>query len=177
MFPQFTIWTGTFFTTGLLLYYGAIIGGVFKEPLMAQFRKYGDEQLPSPLLRFLQVAGFWCIFLAMLVRELATPTGYIRRTFPTAVFIVLAGMAFGASFLVWQRPDLRFSLPRWYNEVLQNSSRQERRFIGYAWLRIPFKMRWRLNGDQAAFRTWADTVRITVIYGAFDPDSPWDLWN
>jgi hypothetical protein len=38
-------------------------------------------------------------------------------------------------------------------------------------------MRWRLNSDQKAFGTWADTVRMTVTYGARDPDDPWVTWQ
>jgi hypothetical protein len=68
-------------------------------------------------------------------------------------------------------------LPRWYFDLLRRATRQERRHIAYAWLRIPHKMRWRLNGDQASFHVWADTVRITVFYGARDPDDPWELWD
>lgn len=86
-------------------------------------------------------------------------------------------MAFISDFIVRRHPDLREALPRWYFELLRNATRQERRFIGFAWLRIPRRMRWRLNGDQAAFRTWADTVRITVIYGAYDPNNPWTMWG
>jgi hypothetical protein len=38
-------------------------------------------------------------------------------------------------------------------------------------------MRWRFNGDGQAFAVWTDTVRITAIYGARDPDDPWATWT
>ena len=49
--------------------------------------------------------------------------------------------------------------------------------MAFAWLRIPRRMRWRLNGDQKAFEVWVELLRLTVIYGAFDPNSPWDVWD
>jgi len=161
----------------LAVYYGAMISGLWKGPLMARFRGYGDEQRIYPLCRFLEWSGLAAIIGGLFSGEVITPFSYIGATFAPLVFFVLALMAFGADALVRQHPDLRESLPRWYFELLRTATRQERRFIGFAWLRIPRRMRWRLNGDQAAFQTWADTVRITVIYGAYDPNNPWTTWG
>jgi len=113
----------------------------------------------------------------MLVPQLLAPASFVYRLFPPLVFVVLAVILWGGSLVVGQQRDLRESLPRWYSTLLRIATRQERRQIAYAWLRIPRGMRWRLNGDQASFHVWVELVRLTVIYGAYDPDSPWDQWT
>jgi hypothetical protein len=171
------LWILLAVTGSATTYYAAIVGGLFKNSLLAQFRKYGEEQRVYPICRLLNVAGATSLALAMLIPRLAAPFGYYRRLFPGAVFTLLALTLWGASLLVYQRPALREALPFWYFDLLRTASRQERRHIGYAWLRIPRAMRWRFNGDQQAFRVWAELVRLTVIYGAYDPESPWTIWT
>jgi len=161
----------------LAVYYGAIISGLCKDPLMARFRGYGSERRVYPLCRFLEWGGLAALTGGLFSGAVISPLSYIGATFAPLAFFVLALMAFTADFFVRRHPDLRESLPRWYFELLRTATRQERRFIGFAWLKIPRRMRWRLNGDQEAFRTWADIVRITVIYGAYDPNNPWSTWG
>lgn len=162
---------------GMTLYYGAVISGMYKNSLMDYFRHYGEDRPISPLFRFLVVAGLLCICLMLLVSELVDPRSYLYRVFPPSVFTMLALMAFGAAFLVRRQPVLRESLPRWYSDLMHLATRQERRQIAFAWLRISWRLRWRLNGDQASFYVWAELVRLTVIYGAYDPDNPWSRWT
>ena len=112
-----------------------------------------------------------------MVSMLIANTPLFQTSFAPVIFVVFAFMAFGASLLARQKPVIRESLPRWYFELLRTTTRQERRTLGYAWLRIPWRLRWRLNGDQVAFGVWVDMVRLTVIYGAHDPNNPWELWG
>lgn len=171
------LWALLLFSGAATFYYGAVVSGLYKDPLMARFRRYGENEPPSPLVRFLNAAGGCCLALALLMPVLAAPHSYVYRVFGPLVFVVLALIAFGGGALVGKQPALRHALPRWYFELLRTASRQERRQIAYAWLRLPRRLRWRLNGDQASFRVWADMVRLTVIYGAYDPNSPWDIWT
>jgi hypothetical protein len=159
------------------IYYGAVVSGIYKDPLMGHFRKYGEEHRVYPLCRFLYAFGGAAFILAVLLPVLWTPQSYLRRMFPPAFFLVLAFIAWGSALLIYRRPVLREVLPLWYFFLLRNASRQERRQIAFAWLRIPRRMRWRLNGDQKAFDVWVELMRLTVIYGAFDPNSPWDRWG
>lgn len=159
-----------------MLYYGAVVFGLYKDPLMREFRRYGEEKRPYPINRLLLSAAAWCITLAIIVDGITASSSVIGSTFVPLIFVVLGIMALVADQVARRHPRLREALPAWYYDLLRVSSRQERRFIGYAWLRIPRRMRWRLNGDNQAFRSWVDTVRITVIYGAYDPDNPWTNW-
>jgi hypothetical protein len=175
--PWCSLWLLILISTASVAFYGAVVGGIYKDPLLARFRAYGEERRPYPVCRFLEVAALWCVLIAILLGTLTSPYSYWRSAFPPLILLVLGAMSFGTSLFVRRQPALREALPRWYYDLLHNANRQERRFIGWAWLRIPRKMRWRLNGDQAAFHVWADMVRITVIYGARDPDDPWAVWN
>jgi hypothetical protein len=158
-------------------YYAAVLSGMYKDPLLARFRIYGEEKRPYPLCRFLEVAGGWCIVLSMLVSRMDKSKYFFLSGYTDVSLAALATVLLVGSAIVWGWRAPRESLPLWYYRMLHTCTRQERRFIGYAWLRIPIRMRWRLNGDQAAFRVWTDMVRLTVIYGAYSPDNPWQRWG
>lgn len=175
--PTCSMWLAALLSGAVALYYGAIVSGLFKDSLMAQFRRYGDERRPAPLVRFLLAAGLCCFALASVLGVLMDTRSFVRTVFPPLLLLLLTLICWGGAALVTQDEGLRESLPRWYFTLLRTTSRQERRHIGYAWLRIPFRLRWRLNADQASFVVWVDLVRLTVHYGAYDPDSPWNKWQ
>jgi len=158
----------------------AIVGGIYKDPLLARFRRYGpeeDERRFTPLVVLLALSGAWCISGITVLRSLSRYGALVSTNSPTTILVVLAFMAFGAAVFVNNQGYLREALPVWYYQMLQTATREERRFIAYAWLRLPRRMRWRLSGDQRAFGVWADMVRIAFIYGAYDPNSTWDRWQ
>ena len=175
-YPWIAVACLTVCASGALLYYAAIVSGLYKDPLLARFRAYGKEQYPYPLCRLLDVFSAWCLMMARMLDALTT---YTRRTngSSAALFLIVGLVALGTSVTARHKPALREALPRWYFTLLRTANRHERRRIAFAWLRLPRRMRWRLNGDQKAFGTWADTVRLTVTYGARDPDDPWVTWQ
>ena len=152
---------------GAVVYYWAIIGGLYKDAMMANFRRYGEERPMYPLIRFMVALAALSFFLAVWISDV------LMTSVLTALCIFLIGGAYIAFRVNW----LRASLPRWYFSLLQETTRQERRAIAYAWLRLPLRTRLRLNGDSYAFRVFIDEVRLTVIYGARDPDDPWVAWQ
>jgi hypothetical protein len=175
--PHLTLWALFLITGAAVFYYGAITGGVYKHSMMNHFRRYGEEWPVSPLGRLALAGGVWLIAASAMVRDQLLPTSYFYRMFPPNTLLLLGLAALGMYFVITRRPELRYVLPLWYHELLRHTSRQERRQIAFAWLRIPARLRWRLSGDQASFRVWAELVRLTVIYGAYDPDDPWDNWT
>jgi hypothetical protein len=174
--PGAFIWFLFFATGGATLYYGAIISGMFKNSLMAYLRHYGEDEPIYPVCRLLAAASAFCLMTAIVMYHSVMPSSYLYRLFPPETFEVMALAGLVANLLIRRQNDLRQALPRWYFTLLHETSRQERRQLAFAWLRIPFRLRWRLNGDQASFYVWSELVRLTVIYGAYDPDSPWDHW-
>lgn len=158
------------FGLGLLMamfYYGAVLLGLYKGSLMAQFRHYGVEQPVNILSRFLLAMGLFILVIAPM----------IPGRLSALSILTLALLVLGGSFAATRLAILRDTLPRWYYQLLQVTSRQERRAIAYAWMRLPLRTRLRLNGDNYAFGLFVDEVRLTMIYGARDPDDPWETWQ
>jgi hypothetical protein len=175
-YPWMSVVFLTLVATGVLIYYGIIISGIYKDPLLARFRTYGKKQEHYPFCRFLEALGWWSLMVSSMLDALTIRT-WRANSFAPVIFLVLSFMALAGSAIARRKPALRESLPRWYFALLRTANRHERRRIAFAWLRVPRKMRWRLNGDQHAFRIWADMVRITVTYGARNPDDPWSTWD
>ncbi len=175
-YPWLAVAFLTLVASGGLVYYAAIVVGFYKDPLMARLRLYGSETHYSPLCRFLLLLGTWSLMVSSMLDSL-TMNSRSTWLYAPAVFLTIALMAFGFSLIAYQRLTWREAFPRWYDDLLHGASRQERRQIAFAWLRLPAALRWRLNGDQASFRVWTDMVRITVFYGARDPDNPWAVWE
>ena len=175
-YPWLAVGFLTLIASGALIYYGAVVSGLYKDPLMARFRLYGEERRYYPICRFLDTLAVWSLMMSSMLDAL-TARHRSSWIFAPVIFLTLTLLAFGSSLVARQKPVLREALPHWYYELLDAATRQERRQIAYAWLRIPRRMRWRLNGDQPSFRVWADMVRITVFYGARDPDDPWATFN
>jgi hypothetical protein len=176
MAPCF-FWVITLVSGAFTAYYAAVASGLYRDPLMWHLQRYGEEQRPCLACRLLLAGAFFAMGLSVLLGSLAESNPVTRRIFPAEILTVLSIILFAGSFIAWQTPALRESLPRWYVYLLRTTSRQERRQIAYAWQRIPRRLRWRLSGDQASFVVWSELVRLTVIYGAFDPNSPWDVWS
>ncbi|GAB4571651.1 MAG: hypothetical protein Kow0077_08900 [Anaerolineae bacterium] len=152
---------------GAVFYYGAILLGLYKDSLMAQFRRYGEEPQIYTLSRFFLALGGLMLFITPLIPGRMTGLALVTMG---VLFLLLA-------YAAARIPALRDALPRWYTSLLQVTNRQERRAIGYAWMRLPLRTRLRLNGDNYAFQIFVDEVRLTVIYGARDPDDPWKAWQ
>lgn len=175
--PGVFMWFMFFAAGGATLYYGAIVSGMYKNSMMAYLRRYGEELPIYPVCRLLAAASVFCLTTAILMYNSVAPSSYLYRLFPPETFEVMAVGGLVANLLIRRRAGLRDALPRWYHDLMRETSRQERRQLAFAWLRVPPRLRWRLNGDQASFHVWSELVRLTVIYGAYDPDSPWDHWT
>jgi uncharacterized membrane protein len=111
-FPPFLLWISLVVSGGATFYYGAIVGGLYKDSMMAHLRKYGEERLALPICRFLNVLGVCCLAAALSIPTAFTPTSYVYRLLPPTVFVVLALIAFGASLAAQQHPAMREALPR-----------------------------------------------------------------
>jgi len=175
MAPCF-FWLITLVSGAFTAYYGAVASGLYRDPLMRELQRYGEERRPCLAGRLLLSAAAFSLSLSTLLSLMASANPMVSRVFPPEILTVLCIVLLLGSAVVWKHPVLRESLPRWYYRLLRTTSRQERRHIAYAWQRIPRRLRWRLSGDQASFVVWSELVRLTVIYGAYDPNSPWDVW-
>ncbi len=62
-----------------------------------------------------------------------------------------------------QYPDIFLSLPHWYVELRERTTREERRRIAYMWLCLPRSTRLHYNGSDRNFQIWADQVILATI--------------
>jgi len=176
-YPWLAIAALTLTSTGGVIYYGAVVFGIYKDPVMARFRMYGPDRPFRPLCRFLDMLGFWSLLMSSLLDSITAIQRTASNLYAPVIFMALMIMAFSLSLLARRFPSIGQEVPPWFGDLMRETTRQERRQIAFAWLRIPFKMRWRLNADQASFRVWVELVRLTVVYGAREPNDPWAIWN
>ena len=56
--------------------------------------------------------------------------------------------------------------PRWYSELNDRTTREERRRLGYMWLRLPISLKMVYDTNDHAFFQWVDLVLVaTAPYG------------
>ncbi|MFN8376646.1 MAG: hypothetical protein U0694_27715 [Anaerolineae bacterium] len=132
-----------------------ILAGWWKEPVLKQFRKYGDEPRYYPQAHLI----LWFVTTVLVFTAILFP----RRT---PVTLLLIGMLL-LFVVMWIRnyPETSQALferipiyPRWYRTLRDYTSRYERRRIGYLWLRLPPHLRLLLNRHDEIFLLWADFV-------------------
>ncbi len=131
--------------------------GVYKEPILAAFQQYGDEVGFSPLFE----TCAWGAVLAYLIFVVLVPSS----------FLILLGVIFFVSFvmLYWrikdnimQHPEIFLRFPHWYRDIVDRTSREERRKLSYMWLVLPLRTRLLYNADHAEFRKWVELVVLSV---------------
>lgn len=145
-----------------LLRTGLILMGLLKGPILHTFEKYGDDEnvyypLPSILL--------WLgVMLISISPWLAAGLGDLGLAFvPGLALLLAAWIAFNNPQLALQFPALFMRYPRWYWELRERTSRQERRRIAYMWLWMPPRARLTYNGSDHAFNHWVDLVILSML--------------
>jgi len=139
-----------------------IVIGLYKDPILWSFEQYGpNERLPLPFVTLLAWIGGFVFMIG-----LWTST-YLPIPFP------LVGLGFGAITLaaacfyyyttIWKSYYRFIHLPRWHHELLERTSRYERRRIAYMWLHLPWRLRLLYNSSDQSFFIWADFVIMGTI--------------
>lgn len=139
-----------------------IIMGLYKDPILHRFEKYGDEEdFYRPLPPLLAWLGVFIILNNMTVVYLwgvmypFTPIG--------ALLIGAAYLVHHYHLLSGDSPDLILGYPQWLNELRHRTTRLERRRMAYMWLRLPRKLRLIYNSNDRAFLEWADMVILSTL--------------
>jgi hypothetical protein len=150
------------FTVVGLLRSGLIVMGLYKNPILASFEQYGpQEYLPLPLLTLLIWTGGFLIAVGIWVSL------YVPVPMPLVTLgIILAAIAGGFHYnyaMVWKWYYRVIRLPRWHHELLERTTRYERRRIAYMWLHLPLRLRLLYNSSDQAFFIWADFVIMGTI--------------
>ncbi len=139
-----------------------VAAGLFKDPVLRSFEHYTQEDdsfhmLPAMLLG----AGLFSLTGGVLFSAAVAPR------FPTlilgGIFLILAYTAHMQREKMSRYPQIFLSFPRWYAELRERTTREERRKLAYMWLCLPRSMRLHLNGSDHHFMTWADQVILATV--------------
>ncbi len=131
--------------------------GYYKEPILSAFQHYGDEVGFSPL--FESVA--WGAVLAYLLFIALAPSS----------FLILIGVFCFVGFVmlywrirdsVMRHPHVFLRFPGWYREIVDHTTREERRKLSYMWLSLPLRTRLLYNAQHEEFRKWVELVVLSV---------------
>ncbi|GAB4315206.1 MAG: hypothetical protein Kow00117_07250 [Phototrophicales bacterium] len=136
-----------------------VLLGVYKDPILILFQRYGNHEpvyYPFPALLF---------WLGLLVISV----GWVIQSI-TTIHVPSLEISFLLWFLAYlahqfQQPsqDAMPVLPSWYRQLMQETSRVERRRIAYMWLRLPLRTRLLYSASNHQFFLWADLVIIATI--------------
>lgn len=154
-----------FFTVLSLIYLGYLVlvaAGLYKEPVLRQFERYapGDDAyhlLPSILFAI----GLVSLFGGFLFNAVVAPRYPLFAV--SLVLFIAAYAAYTQPRFMAQYPQIFLVLPRWYAELRERTTREERRHIAYMWLCLPRSARLHLNGSDHHFQLWADYVILATV--------------
>ena len=152
----------TIISAGFLVRIVLIAAGFYKEPVLHAFERYAEADdnyyLLPPLL--LALGGF-AICAGILFSVTVSPR------FPAllvgAVLLTASYLAYGWRDKMRDYPQIFLIVPRWYVELRDRTTREERRHIAYMWLCLPRRMRMHLNGSDHHFLLWADQVILGTV--------------
>jgi hypothetical protein len=151
------VFLGTGVLLVMLLRAVLIVIGFYKDPILSSFEKYGEESLYSPMM-MLVIWSFAFIAYHLIV--------FVQSPILKIVMILVALFVFHILFvnrdLIRENHHLLRKLPRWYENLSQRTSREERRRIAYMWLRLPLKTRLLYNSSDFYFNQWADLVLLSI---------------
>lgn len=138
----------------------AVILGLWKEPILHTFERYGDaERDYDALPQLLAWSGGFAIATSFWLNE-AAPTSFYALHVLGILLLVVAYVVY--RLRRWIRRF--FPYPRWYFDLQARTGRSERRRIAYLWLRLSWRTRLMLNSNSRAFEEWADFVIMSTLY-------------
>lgn len=143
--------------------------GWLKAPILHRFERYGlgDDA-------FTVLPALFLSFVLIMLSATSVITEGVFRTPMYALFVpllyVLAWVMYRAPHLARKYPHVFLIVPRWYVDLRERTTREERRRIAYRWLALPRRTRQALSSNDYAFRVWADMVIIGTVTHTVEDD-------
>jgi hypothetical protein len=139
-----------------------ILIGVYKDPILRQFEKYGDdESIYYPIPFLLLAMSIFAFTLAELVSR-NIRSGFLLWL-PGILLLVGAVLLYERRDIAERYPQIFLAFPRWYHQLREDTNRLERRRIAYMWLRLPWRTQLIYNSNSTAFLVWADLIVMGTV--------------
>ncbi len=136
-----------------------IATGLLKGPVLRACRPYRDDVLYFGVLWQLVLGIGLCLIFSGLVLSQVMQRIYYPFTV-VGFLLVLITLA----LLRYPSLNLYLRYPRWYFDLLERTSRIERRRIAYMWMRLPLKAKIFYNSSDRSFLQWADFIIISTFF-------------
>lgn len=147
-----------------------IMTGMYKSPILRTFEKYGDDEtIYFPLPALMLWTGLTLIAAALLL----TNRAWAPLAWPGLLLLLGAYIIYQRDDIAVRYPHIFLTLPRWYADLRERTTRFERRRLAYMWLWLPRRLRLIYNASDPAFNQWADLVIMASM--TYDEDS--DAWR
>ncbi len=131
--------------------------GYYKEPILSAFQRYGDEVGFSPLFEVFS----WGITLAYLIFIIVVPSSFLILI-GIFLFVFFTMMYWKVRDNIMNHPHIFLRFPHWYREIVDRTTREERRKLSYMWLGLPLRTRLLYNAQHDEFRKWVELVVLSV---------------
>jgi len=146
-----------FAVTALFLRAGLVTLGFYEEPMLSAFQQYGDEVGFSPLFESLAWGGV----LAYLLFVVLAPSSFLVLI-GVFCFVMFVMLYWRIRDSVMRHPQVFLRFPNWYREIVDHTTREERRKLAYMWLALPLRTRLLYNAQHEEFRKWVELVVLSV---------------
>jgi len=146
-----------FAVTALFLRACLVTLGFYKEPILSAFQQYGDEVGFSPLFESLAWGGV----LAYLLFVVLAPSSFLVLI-GVFCFVMFVMLYWRIRDSVMRHPQVFLRFPNWYREIVDHTTREERRKLAYMWLALPLRTRLLYNAQHEEFRKWVELVVLSV---------------
>lgn len=167
MFDEALLVMGLLLSSAYLIRTGLILIGLLKSPVLRCFERYStfnDAYYPLPGL--LAGLGVLVLCLSVLLRGISGTT--FPAYLPGLLILLLAVVAHRAFGLASRFPGLFLGLPKWYAELRERTTREERRRIAFMWLALPRRTRLYYEWHTRAFTHWVDLVIVSTGTQTFE---------
>ena len=131
--------------------------GFYKEPILSAFQRYGDEVGFSPLFE----SCAWGAVMAYLIFALLVPSSLLLLV-GIFMFVAFVMLYWRVRDSVMRHPSIFLRFPSWYREIVDHTTREERRKLSYMWLGLPIRTRLLYNAQHEEFRKWVELVVLSV---------------
>ncbi len=131
--------------------------GFYKEPILTAFQRYGDEVGFSPLFE----SFAWGGVLAYLLFIVLVPSSFLILI-GVFCFVLFVMLYWRIKDSILNHPHIFLRFPYWYREIVDRTTREERRKLSYMWLALPLRTRLLYNAQHEEFRKWVELVVLSV---------------